>query len=359
MIPIDPKYKKQIITRQKQLSEILGVSGHEEKVVDFLINEIESYVDKYWVDVTGNLLAVIQGPSDAPAILLDAHTDEIGFIVTHVTNNGFVYFVPIGGWDERLLLGQNVIIEPKNERIHGIIGALPPHILSKETRKKLVKLESLWMDFGFLSQKEAFEAGVKVGTIATLSSGFHELPGGRIMGKAFDDRSGCNILVQTALNLQGKDLPYTFCFAWSSQEEIGLRGATTASYTLSEQYDIQMAIATENTTSGDVPGVPPQKCPAKMGKGPAITIADRNMIASRKVVDRLVTVAESNNIPYQFKIPSSGGTDAGRIHLARSGIPSSVVSVPGRYIHSQSTIIDIRDLIAAVDLVTAFCLYSA
>ncbi|MFX1513230.1 MAG: M42 family metallopeptidase, partial [Promethearchaeota archaeon] len=265
---------------------------------------------------------------------------------------------PIGGWDERLLLGQNVIMEPQVKRIHGIIGALPPHILTPEIRKKPVQIDSLWMDFGFLSREEAEEAGVKVGTVTTLSSGFHELPGGRLMGKAFDDRSGCNILAQTAINLQDKELPYTICFAWSAQEEVGLRGATTSSYTLTEQYNIQMAVAVENTTAGDVPGVKPQRSPTKMGEGPAITIADRSMIADKKVVNRLIAVAEENNIPYQFKLPASGGTDAGRIHLTRSGIPTSVVSVPGRYIHSQSSIIDKRDLIAAVDLITAFCLYS-
>ena len=356
MNKFDQEYEKGIIERQRRLSEALGVSGHEEKVVEILIEEIEPYVDKYWVDVTGNLLAVIEGPAGSPAILLDCHTDEIGFMITHVDENGFAYFTTVGGWDERMFLGQSVIVEPSDERLFGVVGALPPHILTPEKRKEPVTVDNLFLDFGFLSKEEAEKKRVTVGTVGTLTSGFQELPFGRLKGKAFDDRSGCNILIQTAINLKGKDLPNTVCFAFSSQEEVGIRGARTAAYTFADIYDVKMALACENTTSGDVPKVPPHKCPSKMGKGPAITILDSSMIASKKVRERLVEIAKEKEIPYQFKVPSRGGTDAGIIHLTKRGIPSGVVSVPGRYIHSPCTIIDKRDLLHAIDLVTAFVL---
>ncbi|MHA1728222.1 MAG: M42 family metallopeptidase [Promethearchaeota archaeon] len=351
------EYEKKIIERQRKYSEALGVSGFEEKIIDLIIEEIKPIVDKYWINSTGSLLAVMSSSKNNNAILLDCHLDEIGFIITHVTDKGFAYFNLIGGWDERLLLGQSVIVEPNGgDRLHGVIGALPPHVLTSADRKNSITFDKLFIDFGFKTKNDAEKLGVKVGIVGTLYSGFQELYNGRLRGKAFDDRSGCNILTQTALNLQGKELPCTICFSWSSQEEVGIRGARTSAYAFDKQYNIEMAIACENTTAADVPGVPPQKCPSIMGKGPAITIMDSNMIASKKVRNRLVKVAELNKIQYQIKVPSRGGTDAGAIHLTRSGIPSGVVSVPGRYIHSPCTIIDKKDLIAAVDLITAFVL---
>ncbi|MHA1724429.1 MAG: M42 family metallopeptidase [Promethearchaeota archaeon] len=348
--------EKRVIERQKQLSEILGVSGREEKVVQFIIGEIEQYVDEYWIDANGNLMAVINGPKESPALLLDAHVDEIGFIITHVNENGFAYFMLIGGWDERILLGQSVIVEPENHRLYGVIGALPPHIVPESERKKPIPLEKLFIDFGFSSKEESEKMGVKIGTMGTVYSGFQELPGGHLKGKAFDDRSGCNILIQTLINIHDKEIPRNLCFSWSTQEEVGLRGARTSAYYLDKKYNIEMGIACENTTAADVPGVPPQKCPSILGKGPVITLVDSSMIASKMVIERLVKVAEKNSIPYQFKVPSRGGTDAGVMHLTRAGIPCGVVSVPGRYIHSPCTIIDKNDLIGAIKLVTCFLL---
>ncbi len=348
--------EKQVIERQRLLSDMLGVSGNEEKVVQFIISEIEQYVDKYWIDAHGNLMAVINGQKDHHALLLDAHTDEIGFIITHINEKGFAYFMLMGGWDERVLLGQSVIVEPEHHRLHGVIGALPPHVVPESERKKPIPVEKLFIDFGFRSKEEAEKMGVKVGTVGTLYSGFQELPGGLLKGKAFDDRSGCNILIQTLINIHDKEIPRTTCFSWSTQEEVGLRGARTSAYFLDKKYNIEMGIACENTTAADVPGVLPQKCPSILGKGPVITLVDSSMIASKMVIERLIKVAEKYDILYQFKVPSRGGTDAGAIHLTRAGIPCGVVSVPGRYIHSPCTIIDKNDLIGAIKLVTGFLL---
>ncbi|TXT60155.1 MAG: putative enzyme [Promethearchaeota archaeon] len=348
----DKTYEAMVIERQKNLSKLLGVSGNEEKVVKFIIEEVKDTLDDYWVDDTGNLLGVIKGPSKSPAILLDAHTDEIGFMITHIDDNGFSYFTPIGGWDNRILLGQNVIVEPNGERIYGVIGAVPPHITKQSERKELVPMEKMFIDFGFQSKKELEKEGIQVGTVGTLYSGFQKLKGGKLKGKAFDDRSGCNILMQTALNLKEREIPYTVCFAWSAQEEVGIRGARTSAYAFSEKFDIIYAIAVENTTAADVPGVPPQRNPTKMGEGPAITIIDSSTIASPKVKNHLIETAENKHIPYQIKTPSKGGTDAGAIHLTQSGIAAGIVSVPGRYIHSPCTIIHKDDLLNSVRLIT-------
>lgn len=358
MLIHDSSYTRQIIDRQRRLSEILGVSGHEEKVTATIAQEIEGVVDKFWVDNLGNLLAVMfatgENTRDLPAILLDAHADEIGFIVIHVTEQGFAYFTLVGGWDERLFLGQHAIVEVTDQRLSGVVGALPPHITSAEERAKPIPFENLFLDFGFLSREEANQCGLQVGTVGTLDMGFHELTGGRLQGKAFDDRSGCNVLVQTALNLTNQERPNTLCFLWSVQEELGSRGARTAAYSLDREYHVGVAIAVENTTAGDVPGVQPPLCPSRMGKGPAITLMDANTIVSPRVNERLIAIAEANAIPYQFKTPARGGTDAGAIHLTRAGIPSGIISVPGRYIHSPGTIIDLQDLLGAIDLVTLF-----
>jgi putative aminopeptidase FrvX len=355
MIMDRTEYISKIVERQRKLSEILGVSGSEEKVVEFIQEEVNDVMDELWVDNNGNLIGIMKGESE-DAILLDAHTDEIGFMLVQIEERGFCRFTPLGGWDPRTLLGQSVIAEPKGERIYGVIGALPPHITKPEDRSKPVPIEQMFMDFGFASKEEANKAGMKVGSVVTAYSGFHELNGGKLMGKAFDDRSGCNVLIQTALNIAKKKRYFTICFAWSTQEEVGARGARTSAFTIIDKYPVMMAIACENTTAAGVPGVPPHMSPSLMGKGAAITLMDNSMIASKKVRERLIKVGNEKKIPFQIKTPSGGGTDAGVIHLTKRGVPSGVVSVPGRYIHGPCTIIDRKDLIAAVDLITAFVL---
>ncbi|MBN2156861.1 MAG: M42 family metallopeptidase [Candidatus Lokiarchaeota archaeon] len=350
------EYISKIVERQKQLSEILGVSGHEEKVVEFIQNEVKDIMNELWVDVNGNLIGIMKGESE-DGVLLDAHTDEIGFMITHVDEKGFCRFTSLGGWDPRTLLGQSVIAEPIGKRIHGVIGALPPHITKVEERTKPVPIEQMFIDFGFISKKEANEEGIIVGSVATAYSGFQELVNGKLKGKAFDDRSGCNVLIQTAINIANKKRSHTVCFTWSTQEEVGARGARTSAFTVMEKFNIIMALACENTTAAGVPGVAPYMSPSLMGKGAAITLMDNSMIASKKVRERLIKIAESEKIPYQIKTPSGGGTDAGVIHITKHGVPSGVVSVPGRYIHSPCTIIDRMDLVAACDLVTAFVLH--
>jgi len=349
-------YIAKIVERQRHLSELFGVSGHEEKVVDFIRNEVKDVMDELWVDPNGSIIGIMKGESEE-AILLDSHTDEIGFMITYVDDKGFCSFTLLGGWDPRTLLGQSVIAEPKGERIFGVIGALPPHITKPEDRSKPVPIEQMFMDFGFISKEEADKAGMGIGSVVTAYSGFHELTGGKLLGKAFDDRSGCNVLIQTALNIAKRKRPYTVCFAWSTQEEVGARGARTSAFTIIDKYRVIMAIACENTTAGDVPGVSPFMSPSSMGKGAAITLMDNSMIASRKVRERLVRIANEKKIPYQIKTPSGGGTDAGVIHLTKQGVLSGVVSVPGRYIHGPCTIIDQKDLVSAVNLVTEFVLY--
>lgn len=339
---------------QKELSSLLGVSGFEEDVSNYILNliEREGLADKVWVDQLGNVLAVIEGSEEEERILLDAHTDEIGFMISHIEKSGFLRFILIGGWDTRLFLGQSIILKSNNGKIfHGLIGSKPPHLTSLTERKKNVEINEMYIDIGFSSDKEVIDNGINIGTTGTLFSPFEEFPNGMIRGKAFDDRTGCNILLQIMRLLKEEGKPKdTIYFNFAVQEEIGGRGAITGAYSL----EPTIGLAIENTTAGDVPGIKKSEIPVSIGKGPAISIADRSMISSMKVNQRLIKNAEHEQIPYQIKKPLYGGTDAGKIHISRSGVPSSVVSVPCRYIHSPTSLLNLDDLINTIRLIKAF-----
>ncbi|MFW9822375.1 MAG: M42 family metallopeptidase [Candidatus Thorarchaeota archaeon] len=339
---------------QEKLSTIIGVSGHEEDVSNFILNEIDSdnLADEAWIDSLGNVLAIKKGIDSNSRILLDAHIDEIGFMVSHIENKGFLRFVLIGGWDARILLGQSVILKSKTGEIfHGIIGSKPPHLSSLEERKNQVKVSNMYIDLGFTSEEEVQDNNIDVGTVGTLFSPFTEFPNGMVKGKAFDDRTGCNVILQVMKLLKEEEKPKeTLLFNFASQEEIGGRGAVTGAYSLKPT----IALAIENTTAADVPGIRDSEIPVFIGKGPAITLADRSIISHPKVNERIIKNAEIKGISYQIKKPLYGGTDAGKIHVSREGVPSSVVSVPCRYIHSPTSLLKLEDIYDTVRLIDAF-----
>ncbi|MHA1211822.1 MAG: M42 family metallopeptidase [Candidatus Heimdallarchaeota archaeon] len=341
-----------ILEDLKELSQIVGVSSRESRVVKAINEKIKDLVDEIKVDISGNLIATLKGTEkNAPTLMLDAHTDEIGLMVRHITSDGFIYFAKIGGFIDLLFPGQRVIFVPEDETkepVYGVIGIRPPHITKGEV--KVPKAEDLAIDIGATSGEEAANWGIEIGTTGILEGVFKEKPNGRVIGKAFDDRTGCVVLIEILRRL-AKDRPKgTVVFNFASGEEVGARGATTAAYTI--QPD--MALAIENTTAGDTPGVPPQECPTRLGDGPAITVADRSLIVNQNIIAKLKELAKEKNIPYQYKKPISGGTDAGRIALTRGGVPSGVVSVPCRYIHSPISLLQIKDIELTCDLVEAF-----
>ncbi|MCK4848306.1 MAG: M42 family metallopeptidase [Candidatus Heimdallarchaeota archaeon] len=348
MTVYDPESLKKT---QRELSELIGVSGHEEMVVEYIQAKIDGLVDKIWVDPLGSLLAIKEGKNPKERIQFDSHTDEVGFMVSYIEpKKGFLRFVPIGGWDTRILLGQAVKILGKNRKIyHGITGSKPPHLTTAEERKNAVEISSMYIDTG-MSEEQINEAGIEIGSVGTLYDPFVEFPNNLIRGKAFDDRSGINILIHIIKEFSEVSHEDTLMFSFSMGEEVGLRGAGPAAFTL----DPTMALAIENTTAADVPGISDAECPTYIGKGPAITVADRTMIAHPKVNTRLIENAKYEQIPYHMKKPIFGGTNAGSIHLTRSGIPSSVVSVPCRYIHSPLSLLSMDDLKNSVRLVSAF-----
>ena len=339
---------------QRKLSSLFGVSGFEEDVSSFILSEIESkgLADKAWIDPLGNVLAVKKGNDGQKRILLDAHTDEIGFMISHIEKTGFLRFVPIGSWDTRILLGQTVIIRSESgEVIHGIIGSKPPHLTSVNERKKIVEINNLYIDIGMGSKDEVLNGNINIGTVGTLYSPFEEFPNNMVRGKAFDDRSGCNVLLHIMMLLKDKsEIKDTILFNFAVQEERGRVGAITGAFNLNPT----MGLAIENTTAADVPGIKESEIPVYIGKGPAITVADKSIISSPKVNRRLIKNAEHEKIPFQIKKPMYGYTDAGRIQVTREGVPSSVVSVPCRYIHSPTSLLKLEDIYETIRLIDVF-----
>ena len=336
---------------QKELSEIIGVSGYEKPVVEFIQSQIDGLVDKMWVDPLGSLLAIIKGEESREKIMLDGHIDEIGFMISHIEPKGFLRFVPIGGWDSRILLGQCVkVLANTDEEYHGIIGSKPPHLTTEDERKSAVKIRDMYVDIGMSSYDEVKASNIDVGSFGTLYDPFVEFPNNMIRGKAFDDRTAVNVLIHTIKEFAKNSPSSSLLFSFSVQEEVGGRGAAPAAFSLNPT----IALVIENTTAADVPGIKDSECPAYIGKGPTISVADRSMIAHPLVNKRLIENAKHEKIPYHIKKPIFGGTNAGRIHQTRGGIPSSVVSVPCRYIHSPTSLLSLEDIYHTIKLVSAF-----
>jgi putative aminopeptidase FrvX len=344
---------------QKQLSDLIGVSGHEDEVGNFILSiiEKEGLADKAWKDPLGNILAIIRGEQEDERILFDAHTDEIGFMISHIDKKGFLRFVPVGGWDIRILLGQSVIIVADSGRqYHGIIGSSPPHLTSVSERKKIVNINQMYIDLGLSSKEEVESSKIGVGSVGTLISPFVDFPNNMVRGKAFDDRTGCNVLIHLLKEVKNiNKLNETLLFNFAVQEEFDRIGAVTGAFKL----EPTIAIAVENTTAADVPDVKAFKIPAQIGRGPAISVADKSIICSPQVNKRLIENAKIDNVPYQIKKPMYGKTDAGKIQVTREGVKSTTVSVPCRYIHSPTSLLKLDDIYHTIELLKAFIINKA
>ncbi len=338
------------ISSLRRLSDAFGVSGFEDEVRDEIKTLVSPYVDSMWDDTLGNLFAVRKGKGNF-TVMLDAHMDEVGFMVKWIDEKGYLRFSPIGGWDPRVIPGHRVeIMTRSGEKRYGVIGSAPPHILTEEERKKPIPLDKMFIDVGAASREEVVEMGIRIGDPLTIHYPFMELHSGYVTGKAFDDRAGCAVMVETARRLVDEELDVDVVFAFVIGEEVGLRGARTAAY----QIDPDLAIALEGTIGADMPGVPEESQPVRLGRGPAITVADRSIIVSRKLITALEQVADDEAIPYQYKLPTYGGTDAGAIHVTRAGILSGVVSVPCRFIHSPTSTMRLNDFENTVRLMRSF-----
>ena len=335
----------------RDLSERFGVAGFESEVRERLEELVRPHVDEMRVDPLGNLIAERRGDG-GPRLMVDAHMDEIGFMVSYIEEGGWLRIVPVGGWDARIVAAHALtILADGGGKVRGILGTLPPHILTQADREKPLALEDAFVDVGAGSAAEVEEMGIRVGSPAVIAYPFELLNGGNaVVGKALDDRAGCAVLVQTLEALAEETLGVTLFANFAVSEELGLRGARTAA----AQIEPDAALALEGTVAADVPGVEPARQPTRLGAGPAITVMDQTIVVSPVVVRALTELAEAEAVPYQYKLPAVGGTDAGEIHLSGKGVLTGVVSVPCRYIHSPFSVLRLDDFEHTVRLTTAF-----
>jgi endoglucanase len=331
----------------EKLSNACGIAGREEEVRSLMRNFLKPYVDEVKEDKLGNVIGIKKGKKNAPKVMLAAHMDEIGLLVKTISKEGFIQFAKIGGIDDRILLAQKVIVYTEKGPLHGIIGSKPPHIQKEEERKRVLTYDELFIDIGAENQEQAKKMGVKIGDPVGFDIKFAKVGKNIVIGKAFDDRVGCAVMVEAMKRLEKTEC--TVYAVGTVQEEVGLRGATTAAFGIYPD----VGIALDVTIAGDVPGVREVEAPIKLGKGPSIEIADMGLIAHPKVVRLLVDAAEENKIPYQLETGLPGSTDAARISLTREGVPSGVISIPTRYIHSPSSLLSLEDAEKTVKLTVA------
>lgn len=317
-----------------KLAQTFGPSGNEKKVAHLITELLKDKVDEIRTDPMGNLICVKKGKDKK--IMLAAHMDEIGIIVSYIDDKGFLRFGNIGGLPPFIILGQRVIFG------NGTTGVI--WYEENIDNMKNVKLDKMYIDIGATSREDA-EKLVNVGDMAVFVGETIE-QNGRIISKSLDDRIGCAILVQLALNKPKTNNEIYYVF--TSQEEVGLRGAKTAAFGLVPD----MALAIDVCDTGDTPSCKPMA--VKLGDGPAIKIKDRSVISHPKVKDLLVKVAEKTKTPYQLEVMMDGGTDAGSIHITAGGIPSGGVSIPSRFIHNSAEMVDLKDVENAVKLLEEF-----
>jgi putative aminopeptidase FrvX len=312
-----------------------------------MIKLMKPHVDEIAVDKLENVIAIKNGKKSSPKVMLAAHMDEVGLMVKTVTKEGFLQFTKMGGIDDRILLAKKVIIHTQKGSLQGIIGSKPPHIQKEGERKKIVAFDELFIDIGVGSREDASAIGVRIGDPISFDAKYAKIGKEVVIGKAFDDRVGCAIMVETLKQIEKTDC--TICAVGTVQEEVGLRGAATAAFGV----DPDIAIALDVTIAGDVPGVREFDTNVKMGKGPTLTVADAGLITHPKVLRLLLDVAEENKIPHQLETGLMGSTDAARISLTRQGVPSGTVSVATRYIHSPLGMLNLKDAENSAKLTTA------
>ncbi len=321
----------------EKLSNARGVSGNEAEVREILIQAIQDHVTEYRLDTLGNLIAYKKASGTRARktirVMLAAHMDEVGLMIVHHESNGHLRFRKVGSIDDRVLLSKTVLIG--KDKIPGVIGAKPIHLLKPSERQQVVESDAMTIDIGAKSKEEAQEL-VKLGDYATFATTFSPIGNDCVKGKAFDDRAGCAALVE----ILKRDYPFDVYGVFTAQEEVGARGARVAAYAIEPTY----AFALEGTVCDDLPKEKDESPVTRVGGGPAITFADNSLISDRRLVNLLVETARENKIPYQFKQAVAGGTDAGRIALIKEGVPSVAVSVPTRYIHSPVSLLNKHDL---------------
>ncbi len=326
----------------EKLCSLCAVSGDESAVRDYIIEVLNDKSDVTWqIDPLGNLLIEKKGRSRAPRkLMISAHMDEVGLIVTHVNQDGTLCIAPVGGVDASGVIGRQVLVGP--DHVPSIVGAKPVHLLSKEEKNALPKFSALVLDIGADTAEEAQEIAPP-GTYAYFLPNFRFMGGNRVCSKAIDDRAGCAVL----LELLEQEAAYDFTAAFLVQEEIGLRGATAAAYTVNPDF----ALVLEATTAADLAGADGDEKVCALGGGPVISFMDRSTMYDRTLYRMAFDICHKHGIPCQTKSRIAGGNDSGAIHVSCGGVRTLAVSLPCRYLHSPSGLADLTDLEAYARLI--------
>ncbi len=329
----------------KNLSELDAPTGDEAQVASFLENEFKENGFEVKRDLIGNVIA---RKGKGRKVMIAAHMDEVALAITSITKDGLLHFAKVGGIYDAVLANTRVKVHADNGTIPGVVGIKPPHMMKEEELKKVIEHEHLLIDIGAQSKEEAEKLGVKTGTLVNYDSKFSEAAGERVIGKALDNRAGCAILAQIAREIGEPNCE--LILVGTVREETGLFGAMTSTYGIEPDF----AIAVDTTIASGGPEVPEDKVPIKMNGGPAVTIMEgsgRGYIASKKLIDWIEEVAKEHKISIQREVVEGGATDASRMQYSKIGVLTASIGVPTRYLHSPSELLDMRDLVAAKDLV--------
>ncbi len=343
---MDESIKEKGIEILRQLSEAHGAPGQEGEVRRIFRHAVGQGAV---TDGSGNIFCERKGGSPSPRILIAAHMDEVGLMVQAVTAEGLIKFLTLGGWWAHTLLAKRVRIRTSSGlEIPGVIGAKPPHFLSDAEREKLMQVEDMFIDVGAGDAEEVRAFGIKLGDVIVPDSPFVRMHNpDYLLSKAFDDRAGLAVAVHAARELENVPHPNTVVFAGTVQEEVGMRGARTAA----AHANPDLAIVLEGAPADDMPGTGKEERQCAIGSGVQIRIMDASALMNRKLVDFIIDTAERNAIPYQVAVRRKGGTDASPIQLHGTGVPTAVLSVPARYVHTHNTIIHAADYMSALKLV--------
>ncbi|MBF0104357.1 MAG: M20/M25/M40 family metallo-hydrolase [Deltaproteobacteria bacterium] len=335
----------------KDLVALPGISSYEKPVADYIINHLKQTQAAVDVNHLGCVTAVFEGKKNQIGkVLIDAHMDEVGFIVQHIEAGGFLKIVNYGSVDARVIPAQRMEVHAaKGKRFAGVVGLLPPHVTAGKD-VSVIPLDQLVLDCGFKSAQEVEAKGIRVGSAITFLHQFTEVANNRFASKALDDRVGCALLLSTADWLTKNTPKRTVVLSFSVQEEIGAKGVFSVLQKVKPEY----ALAVECTTACDTYGVPANKTVSKLGSGPALTVADNCTVISPDIVDFLIKTAKKGKIKHQLKTPRFGATNAGEFHMVKDGVKFAVMAVPSRYIHSSVSMCDWSDIKAAEALIKKY-----
>jgi putative aminopeptidase FrvX len=336
------------LTMLKELTDAKGIPGDEKEPREVMKKYISPFADEVTTDNLGSLIAKKVGKDGGPKIMVAGHLDEIGFMVTQITDKGFLKFQTVGGWWSQVMLAQRVTIQTKKGDVTGVIGSKPPHILTPEARKKPVDIKDMFIDIGASSKEEAMEWGVVPGDSVVPYFEFTVLNNEKmLLAKAWDNRIGCAIAIDVLRQLKGQDHPNVVYGVGTVQEEVGLRGAKTST----NMIEPDIGFAVDTGIAGDTPGITEKEANSKIGDGPQIILYDASMVSHKGLRDFVVQTAGEHGIPYQFDALSGGGTDSGSIHVTAHGVPALSITVATRYIHSHAAMIHRDDYENAVKLI--------